>query len=353
MGQSAVEQKQAEAAAKPPVQAEGELYHPPSHIVEQANIQEYKQQYKRSLEDPEGYWGERAAELEWFKKWDKVLDDSNAPFFKWFVGGKTNIVHNALDRHVKTWRKNKLALIWEGEPGDLRTYSYHALDREVCKTANVLRSMGVRKGDIVTIYMPRIPEQMIAMLACAKIGAAHSVVYGGFSVEALAERIEDAESKVLVTADGGWLRGKIVELKNIADEAIARQATIESCIVVKRTGQDVYMEPGRDYWYHDLMDLPITNNRCETVEMDAEDMLFILYTSGTTGHPKGVVHTHGGYMVWIYATLKDVFDLKDEDRWWCAADPGWITGHSYIVYSPLINGATSFMYEGAPNHPYP
>ena len=353
MGQSAVEQKRAEAAAKPPVQAEEELYHPPSHIVEQANIQEYEQQYKRSLEDPEGYWGERAAELDWFKKWDKVLDDSNAPFFKWFVGGKTNIVYNALDRHVKTWRKNKLALIWEGETGDLRTYSYHALDREVCKTANGLRSMGVRKGDIVTIYMPRIPEQMIAMLACAKIGAAHSVVYGGFSVEALAERIEDAESKVLVTADGGWLRGKIVELKKIADEAIARQATIESCIVVKHTGQDVYMEPGRDYWYHDLMDLPITNNRCETVEMDAEDMLFILYTSGTTGHPKGVVHTHGGYMVWIYATLKDVFDLKDEDRWWCAADPGWITGHSYIVYSPLINGATSFMYEGAPNHPYP
>jgi acetyl-CoA synthetase len=351
MGQVAAEQKQARAAA--PQQPADEVFHPPQNVVEQANVQEYEDLYKRSLKDPEGYWGDRAGELEWFKKWDKVLDDSNAPFYKWFVGGKTNIVHNALDRHVKTWRKNKLALIWEGEPGDVRTFSYHALNREVCKTANMLRSMGVKKGDIVTIYMPRIPEQAIAMLACAKIGAAHSVVYGGFSVEALAERIEDAESKVLVTADGGWLRGKIVPLKEIADEAMARQPTIESCIVVKRTGQDVYMEPGRDYWYHDLMSLPITNNHCETVQMDAEDMLFILYTSGTTGHPKGVVHTHGGYMVYIYATLRDVFDLKDEDRWWCAADPGWITGHSYIVYSPLLNGATSFMYEGAPNHPYP
>jgi acetyl-CoA synthetase len=335
------------------MQVETEFYIPPPDIVATANVPEYEKLYQRSLDDPESYWAERAGELEWYRQWDKVLDDSNPPFFKWFVGGKTNIVHNALDRHLKTYRKNKIALIWEGEPGDTRTFSYFALNREVCKFANVLRSMGVKKGDIVTIYLPRIPEQIIAMLACAKIGAAHSVVYGGFSVEALAERIQDAESRVLITADGGWLRGKVVPLKDIADEAISRQGTIEICIVVKRTGQEIYMEPGRDYWYHDLMSLPISSTSCYTEPMDAEDPLFILYTSGTTGRPKGVVHTHGGYMVYTYSTLHDVFDLKDEDRYWCAADPGWITGHSYIVYAPLLNGATSFMYEGAPNHPYP
>ncbi len=329
------------------------FFHPPAEVVASAHVQDYEGPYARSLEDPAGFWAERAEELEWYRKWDQVLDDSDAPFYKWFVGAQTNIVHNAIDRHLKTYRRNKLALIWEGEPGDRRTFSYFALNREVSKFANVLKSMGVKKGDIVTIYLPRIPEQVIAMLACAKIGAAHSVVYGGFSVEALAERIEDAQSRVLITADGGWLRGKIVHLKEIADEAIARQPTIETCMVVKRTGQEVYMEAGRDYWYTELMGLPIASPVCATEPMDAEDMLFILYTSGTTGHPKGVVHTHGGYMVYTYTTLKYVFDIKDEDRWWCAADPGWITGHSYIVYAPLINGATSFMYEGAPNHPYP
>jgi len=330
-----------------------EVFHPSDQVIASAHVQEYKSLYRRSLEDPEGFWAERADELEWYQKWDEVLDASAAPFYRWFTGAKTNIVHNALDRHLNTFRKNKVALIWEGEPGDVRTYSYFSLNREVCKFANVLKSLGVKKGHIVTLYLPRIPEQFIAMLACAKIGAAHSVVYGGFSVEALAERIEDAQSRVLVTADGGWLRGKVVHLKDIADEAMARQPTIETCVVVKRTGQEVYIESGRDYWYEDLMGLPIASPLCPTEPMDAEDMLFILYTSGTTGRPKGVVHTHGGYMVYTYATLKDVFDIKDDDRWWCAADPGWITGHSYIVYAPLLSGATSFMYEGAANHPYP
>ena len=332
---------------------EGEVYFPSEEVIKNANVQDYDAWYKQSIEDPESFWADRASELEWYQKWDKVLDDSNPPFFKWFTGAKTNIVHNAIDRHLTNAKRNQLALIWEGEPGDVRTYSYHALNCEVSKMANILKSMGVQKGDIVTIYMPRIPEQVFAMLACAKIGAAHSVVYGGFSVEALASRIEAAQSKVLVTADGAWLRGNIIELKDISDEAMARQATIEHCIVVKRTGQDVYMEQGRDYWYHDLLELPIASPKCETVEMDAEDLLFILYTSGTTGQPKGIVHTHGGYQVYTHTSLKSVFDIKDTDRWWCAADPGWITGHSYIVYSPLIVGATSFMYEGAPTFPYP
>jgi acetyl-CoA synthetase len=330
-----------------------ELYRPPPQVVAQANVTEYESLYKRSLEDPEGFWAERAGELEWFEPWSKVIDDSRKPFFKWFVDGKTNIVHNALDRHLKTHRKNKVALIWEGEPGETRTYSYFSLNREVCKFANVLKSLGVKKGDIVTVYLPRIPEQVIVMLACAKIGAAHSVVYGGFSVEALAGRIEDAQSRVLITADGGWLRGKIVRLKDIVDEAASRQPTIETCVVIRRTGQEINMESGRDYWYHELMSLPIAGPSCPTEPMDAEDLLFILYTSGTTGRPKGIAHTHGGYMVYTYTTLKYVFDIKDEDRWWCAADPGWITGHSYITYAPLLNGATSFMYEGALNYPYP
>ncbi len=330
-----------------------EWYQPTEEIIQNSHVPDYDAVYAQSLADPEAFWAERAGELEWYQPWEQLLDDSTAPFYKWFVGAKTNIVHNALDRHVKTWRRNKLALIWEGEPGDRQSFSYYRLWQEVCKFSNVLRSMGVHKGDRVTIYMGRIPELPIAMLACAKLGAIHSVVYGGFSEQSLADRIEDAQSRILITADGAWLRGKIVPLKDTADEAVHRSPVVETVIVVKRTGQDVYMEAGRDYWYHDLMALPIAAPTCTTEVMDAEDPLFILYTSGTTGKPKGVLHTHGGYQVYTSTTLKWVFDVKEEDRWWCAADPGWITGHSYIVYAPLILGATSFMYEGAPTHPNP
>jgi acetyl-CoA synthetase len=328
-------------------------YYPSEEVVQKAHIKDYEALYKEAMSDIEAFWGKRANTLEWYQKWDKVLDRSNAPFFKWFVGAKTNIVHNALDRHVKTWRRNKLAIIFEGEPGDKRTISYWRLWQEVNKFANVLRSFGVKKGDRVTIYMGRIPEIAIAMLACAKIGAPHSVVYGGFSEQALADRIEDAQSKVLITCDGAWLRGNIVPLKETADKAVQRSPVVETVIVVKRTEQDVNMQHGRDYWYHDLMALPIASPVAQTEVMDAEDPLFILYTSGTTGKPKGVLHTHGGYQVYTSTTLEWVFDIKDEDRWWCAADPGWITGHSYIVYAPLILGATSMIYEGAPTHPYP
>ena len=331
----------------------GEWYHPTEDVIEKAHIPDYEAVYQEALDDPLAFWAKRADTLEWHKLWDKVLDDSNPPFYKWFVGAKTNIVHNAVDRHIRTWRKNKLAIIWEGEKGDKRTMSYWRLWQEVNRFANVLKSMGVRKGDRVTIYMGRIPEIIIAMLACAKLGAPHSVVYGGFSEQALADRIEDAKSRVLVTCDGAYLRGKVIPLKDVADEAVKRSPVVEHMIVVKRTGQDVHMEEGRDYWYHDLMSLPIASPYCETEVLDSEDPLFILYTSGTTGKPKGVLHTHGGYQVYVSTTLEWAFDLKDDDRWWCAADPGWITGHSYIVYGPLIVGATSIIYEGAPNYPYP
>ena len=330
-----------------------EWYHPTEDIIENAHVPDYEAVYAEAQDDLEAFWAKRANTLEWHKMWDKVLDDSNAPFYKWFVGAKTNIVHNALDRHTKTWRGNKLAFIWEGENCDKVTMSYWRLWQEVNKFANVLRSMGVKKGDRVTIYMGRTPEIVIAMLACAKIGAPHSVVYGGFSDQALADRIADAQSRVLVTSDGAWLRGKIVHLKDVVDEAVRRSPVVDTVIVVKRTGQQINMEQGRDYWYHDLMALPIASRYCETEVMDAEDPLFILYTSGTTGKPKGVLHTHGGYQVYTSTTLEWAFDIKDDDRWWCAADPGWITGHSYIVYAPLILGATSIIYEGAPNHPYP
>ncbi|PKL83205.1 MAG: acetate--CoA ligase [Ignavibacteriae bacterium HGW-Ignavibacteriae-3] len=331
----------------------GEVFYPSEEVVQKALVKDWEAMDVEAKRDYPGFWGKMAEELHWFQKWDKVIDDSEKPFYKWFTGAKTNIVYNCLDIHVKTFRRNKLALIWEGENGDVKTFSYFALHRETCKFANVLRSMGVKKGDRVTIYMGRTPEIMIAMLACARIGAVHSVVYGGFSVESLSERIEDSNSKVLIVSDGAYQRGKIVPLKQIADEALQRCGTVEHCLVVKRTGIEINMEQGRDMWYHELMNLPIATQACALEIVDSEDPLFILYTSGTTGKPKAILHTHGGYMVGTYTTLKYVFDIHEEDRYWCAADPGWITGHSYIVYGPLLNGTTSFLYEGAPNFPYP
>ncbi len=333
---------------------EGEVYYPSDEVVAQANAKDWDAMAEKALKDPQAFWAAEAEELEWYQKWDKVLDDSNKPFFKWFVGAKTNIVHNAIDRHLKTHRKNKLALIWESEDGkDHRTFSYFAMNREVSRMANIIKAMGVKKGDRVTIYMGRIPEIAFAMLACAKIGAIHSVVFGGFSVDALQGRIEDSDSKLVITMDRSYNNGKVIELKKTVDEALKRCPSVENVIVVKRVDEDIPMEANRDHWYHDLCALPIANGKCATEVLDSEDPLYILYTSGSTGKPKAILHTHGGYMVGTYTTLKYVFDIKEEDRWWCAADPGWVTGHSYIVYGPLIAGATSFMFEGGPTYPYP
>jgi acetyl-CoA synthetase len=333
---------------------EGEVYFPSHESVRNTNVKDWEALAEEARADLEGFWAKRAKELEWFRKWDKVLDDSKKPFYKWFVGGKVNIVHNAVDRHLQTYRKNKLALIWESEDGKFdRTFSYYSLNREVTRFANLLKAMGVVKGDRVTIYLPRIPEIVFAMLACAKIGAIHSVVFGGFSVDSLQGRIEDSQSKVVVTSDGSFVNGKIVELKSMVDEALKRCPSVENVIVIKRAGNEVNMDAGRDHWYHDLCALPIANGRCATEIMDSEDPLYILYTSGSTGKPKAILHTHGGYMVGTYATLKYVFDINDEDRFWCTADPGWVTGHSYLVYGPLLTGATVFMFEGGPSYPYP
>ena len=332
---------------------DGKFYQPTEEIIENANIKKWDELNKIATNHPEGFWSSMANELHWFQKWDKYLDSSNKPFFKFFVNGKTNIAYNCLDVHIKSFRRNKLAYIWEGEDGSVRTISYNKLYTEVCKFANVLKSLNVQKGDRVTIYMGRVPEIAVAMLACARIGAVHSVVYGGFSTEALYERIEDSQSKVVITCDGAFQRGKIVKLKEICDEAVDKAGIVEHVICVKRTGEDVNMLAGRDFWYHDLMSLPLAKVKCEAEVLDAEDPLYILYTSGTTGKPKAILHTHGGYMVGVYTSFKYVLDIHDEDRYWCTADAGWVTGHSYVVYGPLLNGATSVMYEGAPNYPYP
>ena len=318
--------------------------------MEEHNIKDVEELYKKA-EDWKWFWEEISKDLvEWYEPYNKVVE-WNPPWVKWFVGAKYNIVHDALDKHVKSWRKNKVAYIFEGEPGDVRKLTYNDLYVEVNKFANALKKLGVQKGDRVSIYMPMLPELPIAMLACAKIGAIHSVVFSGFSSFAFRDRINDCEAKVIITCDGFWRRGKKVYLKEQADVALEEAPSVEHVVVLKRTGDPVPWTPGRDVWWHDLVyGMP---KECETERLDANDPLFFLYTSGTTGKPKGIIHAHGGYAVGTAYTLKWVFDIKDEDIWWCAADIGWITGHSYIVYAPLILGATSVIYEGAPNWPQP
>jgi acetyl-CoA synthetase len=328
-------------------------FEPPEEFRKKAHIkslEEYERLYKESVEQPEKFWGNAAKELHWFKPWDKVLE-WNAPWAKWFEGGHINLAYNCLDRHVQSSRANKTALLWEGEPGDLRTLTYAQLLTEVKKFSNVLLSLGIKKGDRVAIYMGMTPELPIAMLACARIGAPHSIIFGGFSANSLVDRINDAQAVAVITQDGSHRRGSEVKLKATVDEAVVNTPSIKHVIVYKRTGSAVEMKQGRDYWWHELM--AKASDQHEAEPLDSEHPLYILYTSGTTGKPKGVVHTTAGYAVGTYLTTKYVFDLREDDVYWCTADIGWVTGHSYIVYGPLQNGATVVMYEGAPNFPEP
>jgi acetyl-CoA synthetase len=327
-------------------------FEPPAEFSSQAwikSLAEHEALCKRAADDPEGFWAECARNLDWFKPFDKVLE-WKFPFAKWFVGGTLNASYNCLDRHLKGARRNKAAIIWEGEPGDSRVLTYQMLAEEVGRAANALKELGVEEGDRVAIYMPLVPEAAIAMLACARIGAVHSVVFGGFSAEALADRINDAEAKLCITADAGWRRGAQVELKNNVDEALKRCPSIQKVLVLRRVGNKVSMRSGRDLWWHELVSRQ--SSKCPPAQLDSEHMLYTLYTSGTTGKPKGVVHTIGGYLTHTLMTMKWVFDLKEEDTFWCTADIGWVTGHSYTVYGPLAAGATAVMYEGAPNFPH-
>ncbi len=332
---------------------ETRIFPPPPEFSANAHIKsfaEYEQIYAQAAENPEEFWASAAENLHWFKKWDTVLKWTE-PHAEWFVGGKINASYNCLDRHLENHRKNKAAIIWEGEPGETRTLTYQQLHRQVCKFANVLKKVGIKTGDRIALYMPLVPELSIAMLACARIGATHTVIFGGFSADAIRDRVNDGECKLIVTADGGFRRGAEIKLKETVDKAVEQTPSVENVIVYKRTGSNVAMKIGRDYWWHELMET--VSDDCPAEELDSEHPLFILYTSGTTGKPKGILHTTGGYMTATYLTSKWIFDLRDEDTYWCTADIGWVTGHSYVVYGPMANGTTVFMYEGAPNHPEP
>ncbi|MCB9915482.1 MAG: acetate--CoA ligase [Planctomycetes bacterium] len=333
---------------------EDRRFPPPAEFQRQARLSspaEYEALYRESIDDPEAFWGRVARELPWMKPFERVLDWSNKPFARWFTGGKLNASAVCLDQHLAGARADARAIVWEGEPGDVRTLTYRELHAEVCRFANVLKSRGVQKGDRVAIYMPMIPELAMAVLACARIGAAHSVVFGGFSAQALRDRIEDGGCSAVITADGGWRRGSVLALKPEVDTAVDGIPSVHTVLVVRRTENEVAWTPGRDVWYHELA--PKVSADCPPEPMEAEDLLFLLYTSGSTGKPKGIVHTTGGYLVGTYLTTRYVFDLRDDDVYWCTADVGWITGHSYIVYGPLANGATVVMYEGAPTTPHP
>jgi acetyl-CoA synthetase len=328
---------------------ERRVFPPPKEFVRQANASD-PAIYKRAARNLESFWAEQAKRLDWFTPWTKVLE-WKVPWAKWFVGGKLNVAYNCVDRHAHSARRNKAAIIWEGEPGDSQVLTYGMLEREVNRFANALRTLGVNRGDRVAIYMGMVPELAIAMLACAKIGAPHSIVFGGFSAEALRERINDAKAKLVITCDGAWRRGAIVPLKTSVDEALRHTPTVENVVVVRRIGDAAHisMEPGRDIWWHEIV--ASEADHCPASRMDAEDMLFVLYTSGTTGKPKGIVHTTGGYLTGVAATHNWIFDIKEHDVYWCTADIGWVTGHSYVVYGPLANGATTLMYEGTPDYP--
>jgi acetyl-CoA synthetase len=322
------------------------------------SMQEYKKLYRQSLDDPEGFWGQRAEELHWFKKWDRVLE-WKPPYAKWFVGGKMNVAYNCLDRQIELGRADKVAILWEGEPvpagassgqsGEVRRLTYGQLRDEVGRFANGLKKLGIKKGDRVTLYMPMVPEAAVAMLACARIGAPHSVIFGGFSSQAILDRVQDARSEYIITADGCYRRGQIVPLKQNVEEAVKALPSVKNVIVLKRVGQQVPWTEGRDVWWQDVV--RDQSPECPAEPMDAEDLLFVLYTSGSTGKPKGIIHSTGGYMVGAHVTTKYVFDIREQDVYWCTADIGWVTGHSYVLYGPLSNGTTTFMYEGAPNFP--